>query len=62
MPKYIANGYLVHHGKVIQTGGQVELTKEQANQLGDKVTPVNEPKKEAPKKEEKPKEAKKETK
>lgn len=62
MPKYIANGYLVHKGKVVQTGGEIELTKDQADRLGDKVTPVNEPKKESPKKEEKPKADKKETK
>lgn len=61
MPKYIANGYLVHHGKIVQTGNEVELTKEQADRLGNKVTSVNEPKKESPKKEENPK-AKKESK
>ncbi|MCR1833061.1 hypothetical protein NSA56_01450 [Oceanobacillus caeni] len=59
MPKYIANAYLVHKGKIIQTGNEVELTKEQAKRLGDKVTPVNEPKEEEPKKDSK---AKKETK
>ncbi len=37
MPKYIANGYLVHNGKVIQTGNEVELTKEQGDRLGEKV-------------------------
>jgi len=46
MPKYIANGYLVHKGKVVQTGNEVELTKEQAERLGDKVKPANESKKE----------------
>lgn len=40
MPKYIANGYLVHHGKIVQTGSEVDLTDEQAHRLGDKVTPV----------------------
>lgn len=40
MPKYIAKSYLVHKGKVVQTGSEVELTKEQAERLGDKVTPV----------------------
>ncbi|WP_156520677.1 hypothetical protein [Oceanobacillus sp. Castelsardo] len=58
MPKYIANGYLLHQGKIIPTGGKVELTKEQGDRLGDKVTLVDEPKKE-PKKDSK---AKKETK
>lgn len=40
MPKYIANGYLIHKGKVIQTGNEVDLTDEQAARLGDKVTPI----------------------
>lgn len=38
MPKYTANAYLVHHGKVVQTGNELELTEEQAERLGDKVT------------------------
>lgn len=59
MPKYIANGYLLHKGAVVQTGQEVELTKEQAERLRDKVTPASEPKKETPKKDTK---AKKETK
>ncbi len=54
MPKYIANAYLVHKGKIIQTGQEVELTKVQGDRLGDKVTLVEEPKEE-PKKESKPK-------
>lgn len=65
MPKYIANAYLVHKGKVVQTGNEVELTKEQADRLGDKVMIIDEPIKETHKKEEKPKKdtaAKKETK
>lgn len=41
MPKYIANGYLLHKGKVVQTGNEVELTKEQAERLGDKVALVD---------------------
>lgn len=41
MPKYIANGYLVHKGKIIPTGGEVELTKEQGDRLGDKVELIN---------------------
>ncbi len=55
MPKYIANAYLIHNGNIVQTGSQVELTKAQAERLGDKVTPAKEEKKEGPKKEEKPK-------
>lgn len=54
MPKYIANAYLVHKGKIIQAGQGVELTKVQGDRLGDKVTLVEEPKEE-PKKESKPK-------
>lgn len=44
MPKFIANGYLLHKGAVVQTGQEVELTKEQAERLGDKVTAVKESK------------------
>lgn len=55
MPKYITNAYLIHNGNIVQTGSQVELTKAQAERLGDKVTPAKEEKKEEPKKEEKPK-------
>jgi hypothetical protein len=40
MPKYTANAYLVHKGAVVQTGGEVELTEEQAKRLGDKVEPI----------------------
>lgn len=46
MPKYIANEYLLHNGKIVQTGEDVELEAEQAKRLGDKVTPVSEQKKE----------------
>ncbi|MCM3396483.1 hypothetical protein M3638_01365 [Oceanobacillus profundus] len=38
MPKYIAKSYLVHKGKIIPTDGELELTKEQAERLGEKVT------------------------
>ncbi|WP_445506797.1 DUF7210 family protein [Niallia sp. 03190] len=38
MPKYIANAYLVHGEEIIQIGSEVELTKEQADRLGDKVS------------------------
>lgn len=37
MPKYIANGYLVHNGNIVQIGEEVELNKRQAERLGDKV-------------------------
>jgi len=40
MPKYIANGYLVHKGKIVPIGDEVELTEEQGERLGDKVTIV----------------------
>ncbi len=40
MPKYTANEYLVHNGKIVQTGGELELTEVQAERLGDKVTPI----------------------
>lgn len=43
MPKYTANVYLVHHGKVIPIGDTVELTEEQAKLLGEKVTLVDDP-------------------
>lgn len=45
MQKYIANGYLVHKGKIVPTGEEVELTEEQGERLGDKVTAIepNEP-------------------
>ena len=41
MPKYIAKSYLVHKGKIIPTDGEVELTKEQGDRLGDKVELIN---------------------
>lgn len=44
MPKYIANEYLLHNGKIVQTGEEVELTAKQAERLGDKVTPLQEDK------------------
>lgn len=69
MPKFIANAYLVHNGKVVQTGEELELKSDQAKRLGDKVTSApeeKEPEKEQePVKEEKPKKetkAKKESK
>lgn len=37
MPRYIANEYLVHEGVLIQTGQEVELTEEKAEELGNKV-------------------------
>lgn len=38
MPKYIANSYLIHNGEIVQTGGTVVLTAEQADRLGEKVS------------------------
>lgn len=38
MPKYVANAYLQHNGQIVQEGGVVELTEEQAELLGDKVS------------------------
>lgn len=63
MPKFIANAYLVHNGKVVQTGEVLELEAKQAKVLGDKVTPASEEKE--PEKEQEPKkekESKKDTK
>lgn len=48
MPKYIANAYLVDKGAIVQAGQEVELTEEQAEHLGDKVSEMEEEKK-APK-------------
>ncbi|POD46284.1 hypothetical protein BKM15_25930 [Pseudomonas syringae pv. syringae] len=42
MPKYIAEAYLVHEGAIIQEGQTVELSEEQAERLGDKVSPSTE--------------------
>lgn len=37
MPKYTSNAYLTKDGKVYRPGKEIELTKEQAERLGDKV-------------------------
>lgn len=37
MPTYTANAYLSHNGELVQPGVSIELTKEQAERLGDKV-------------------------
>lgn len=37
MPKYVAKSYLLHEGKIVRDGEEVELTSEQAERLGDKV-------------------------
>lgn len=42
MPKYTANAYLVHQGKIVPIGETVELSAEQAERLGEKVTMVEE--------------------
>jgi hypothetical protein len=44
MPNFKANAYLVHNGKVVQTGDDLELTEEQAERLGDKVTRIEDQK------------------
>lgn len=41
MPKYIAKAYLLHEGKVVQPEGELELTKEQGDRLGEKVELVD---------------------
>lgn len=38
MPTYIAHEYLNHDGVIIQTGQEVELTEDQAYNLGRKVS------------------------
>lgn len=61
MKNYIANAYLVHKGVIVKPGEELELTKKQAERLGEKVTVVHVeleeeiPVKEEPKKESKPK-------
>lgn len=42
MPKFKANAYLSTPKGVVPTGQTLELTKEQAERLGDKVTPLEE--------------------
>lgn len=40
MPKFTANDYLMHNGSIVEPDKEVELTAEQAERLGDKVTAV----------------------
>ena len=40
MPKYTANAYLAHKGKIVKPGEELELTAKQADFLKDKVTEV----------------------
>lgn len=40
MPEFVVNGLLQKKGKVYRPGQVIELTKEQADELGDKVVPV----------------------
>lgn len=40
MPEYIAKAYLVKEGKVYQPESEIELEKEQAERLGEKVEAV----------------------
>lgn len=42
MPKYTSNAYLAKDGKVYGPGKEIELTKEQAEKLGDKVKGADE--------------------
>ncbi|WP_156031446.1 hypothetical protein [Sporolactobacillus terrae] len=51
MAKYIASAYLADKGKIVKPGETVELTDEQAKNLGDKVkaVPEEKTKKAAPK-------------
>ncbi|MYL44592.1 hypothetical protein GLV94_02955 [Virgibacillus halodenitrificans] len=37
MPEYIAKAYLLHKGSIVQPEGELELTEEQGERLGDKV-------------------------
>lgn len=57
MAKYTSSSYLLHDGQVVLPGTEVELTDEQAERLGDKLTAVQEVKKKAEERtEEKPEE------
>lgn len=40
MPKYTANAYLSHKGKIVEPGEELELTVKQATFLKDKVSEV----------------------
>ena len=40
MPKFTSNAYLTHNGTLVKKGDEVELTAEQAEYLGDKVTAI----------------------
>lgn len=40
MTKYISKAYLSDKGKIVKPGEELELTKEQAYRLGDKVESV----------------------
>ena len=42
MPTYKANAYLSHKNQIVQPGQLLELTEEQAKNLGDKVVDSNE--------------------
>lgn len=37
MPNYTANAYLIKDGKIVKPDEEIELTKEQAARLGDKL-------------------------
>lgn len=40
MPKYTANAYLSHKGKIVKPGEELELTAKQVEFLKDKVSEV----------------------
>ncbi|MED4234409.1 Rho termination factor N-terminal domain-containing protein [Priestia megaterium] len=42
MPQYKAQAYLVYKDKVVGPGTEIELTEDQAKNLGDKVGPTEE--------------------
>jgi len=42
MPKYVANELLSHNGAPVQVGEKLILTEEQAEKLGNKVSPTPE--------------------
>lgn len=47
MPNFKANDYLLHNGSPVEPEKEIELTAEQAERLGDKVTALEPEQKEA---------------
>ncbi|GIO25100.1 hypothetical protein [Oceanobacillus sp. J11TS1] len=62
MPKYTANAYLAHKGKIVKPGEELDLTAKQADFLKDKVIEVKKDTKGAADKSSSKKEEQKETK